>query len=255
MTTKSVAWVHPNPLLDGYVVLPDGYQMDRKEAVAKGFTVAAWPESERTATPHPHEPDSVVLPRGQVVSLDTAKSAGFTVSTRAAEVAADPNRSWRSAVMGLQEARDRTSATAELLTTQSYLTLSVEAAQAFLRGLPTEQTEEEITTMTTVANAHPERAERLAQISANAKAFNKQRGYGTRTNAPTPQSRSASLASMDQAKLRRLAEIRLGALESNLAHEASASETKKLRYALTVEGMALSDVFAQLNIDTSKLRA
>jgi hypothetical protein len=59
---------------------------------------------------------------------------------------------------------------------------------------------------------------------------------------------------VDQAKLRRLSEIRLSALENGTAHEASAGETKKLRYALSVEGMALSDVFAQLNVDTSKLR-
>jgi hypothetical protein len=254
MTAKPVAWVHPNPLLDDHVVLPDGYRIKRKEAEAKGFTVSSWPESERTATLHPHETDMVILSRGQVVSLDSAKSMGFTVSAPGPQAKVDPSRSWRSAIMGLPEARDRTSATAELLTTQSHETLSVEAARSFLRGLPTEQTQEQ-TAMTTDTKANPERAERLAQISANAKAFNKGRGYGARANAPAAQSRSASLASMDQTKLRRLAEIRLNALERGVASEASTSETKKLRYALTVEGMALSDVFAQLNLDTSKLRA
>lgn len=253
MTTKEAAWIHPNPLLDSYVVLPDGYQMDRKEAASKGYKVVAWPKAERVATPHAHEPESVVLSRGQVVSRDTAESAGFTVSAHAPEATADPNRSWRSAIMGLPEARDRTSATAELLTTQSHLTLSVEAAQAFLRGLPTEQTEDQIS-MPTNADTNPERAARLAEINGTVNAFNKQRGYGARTNAPASQSRSASLAGVDETKLRRLSEIRLNALESCTAHEASAGETKKLRYALSVEGMALSDVFAQLNVDTSKLR-
>jgi hypothetical protein len=59
---------------------------------------------------------------------------------------------------------------------------------------------------------------------------------------------------VDQTKLRRLSQIRLNALENGTAHEASAGETKKLRYALSVTGMALSDVFAQLHVDTSKLR-
>jgi hypothetical protein len=256
MTAEKTAWMHPNPLnADLDVVLPDGYVVTREEAIAKGFTVTSWPASERTATPHPHEPESVILSRGNVVSLNTAKGAGFTISARAPEKSADLNRSWRSAIMGLPEARDRTSAAVELLTTQSPQSLSVEGAQAFLRGLPMEEeTEEETTTMTTDTNAHPERAERLAQISANADAFNKQRGYGARATAPASQSRGASLAGMDQAKLRRLSEIRLSALENGTAHEASASETKKLRYALTVTGMALSDVFAQLNLDTSKIR-
>jgi hypothetical protein len=252
MTTKE-AWIYPNPLLDDYVVLPEGYRIKRKEAEAKGFTVSSWPGSERTATPHPHETDMAILPRGQVVSLDSAKSMGFTVSARAPEATADPNRSWRSAILSAPEAIDRASATVELITTQSPATMSVANARAFLRGLPTETTEE-TTTMTTDTNANPERAARLAQISANAKAFNKQRGYGAGANAPASQLRGASLAGVDPAKLRRLAEIRLSALENCTAHEASAGETKKLRYALSVQGMALSDVFTQLNVDTSKLR-
>ena len=76
---------------------------------------------------------------------------------------------------------------------------------------------------------------------------------GARANTTASQSRGASLAEVDQTKLRRLSQIRLNALESGTAHEASAGETKKLRYALSVEGMALSDVFAQLAVDTSRL--
>jgi hypothetical protein len=253
MTTKEAAWIHPNPLLESYVVLPDGYQMDRKEAASKGYKIVAWPKAERVATAHEHEPESVVLPRGQVVSRDTAESAGFTVSARASEATADPNRSWRSAILSSPEARDRASATVELVTTQSPTTMPVANARAFLRGLPTETTEE-TTTMTTDTNANPERAARLAEINGGMQAFNKQRGYGARTNVQGSQSRGVSLAGVDETKLRRLSQIRLNALESGTAHEASAGETKKLRYALSVEGMALSDVFAQLNVDTSKLR-
>jgi hypothetical protein len=108
----------------------------------------------------------------------------------------------------------------------------------------------------TTDNANPERAARLAEINGSVSAFNKNRGYGEtrRVNATASQSRGASLADVDQTKLRRLSQIRLNALESGTTHEASAGETKKLRYALTVEGMSLTDVFAQLNVDTSKLR-
>jgi hypothetical protein len=106
----------------------------------------------------------------------------------------------------------------------------------------------------TTDNANPERAARIAEINVGMQAFNKQRGYGARTNAPASQPRGASLADADQTRLRRLAEIRLNALESCTAHEASAGEAKKLRYALQVRDMALSDVFAQLAVDTSKLR-
>ena len=131
MTTDRTAWTHPNPLLSGFVVLPDGYQMERKEAEAKGFSVVPWPESERIAAPHPHETGKVVLARGQVVSLDTAKSAGFVLSVIAHEVGANPYRSWRSAIMRLPEAQKRTSAAAEILHSHSPETMTVKAAQAF----------------------------------------------------------------------------------------------------------------------------
>ena len=247
--TDKAAWVHPNPLLNHHVVLPDGYRMDRKEAEAKGFTVTPWPESERTAMPHPHEPDAAVLSRGQVVSLDTAKSAGFTVSTRPAEVAADPNRSWRSAIMGLPEARDRTSATVELLTTQSHLTLSVEAARAMLRGLPTEHEEEEQTTVTD--NTDP-RAARLAEIQSGMAAFNKGRGYA---RAPKAALRPAQeRTDIEPAKLHRLSEIRLTGLCAN--GRENSEEAKILRNALDTHhrvGTPLNRALAQHGFDAATL--
>lgn len=215
---------------------------------------------EKLAVPLEGIPSVVVLDNGDRMKRTTAKAQGYKIFGEPDATAPDDanaatlkaHKAWRSSVLALPEARERESAAVEIVMTQTADTMPVANARAFLRGLPTETTEE-TTTMTTDTNTHPERAERLAQISANAKAFNTQRGYGARTNAPASQSRGASLAGVDQAKLRRLSEIRLSALENGTAHEASASETKKLRYALTVTGMALSDVFAQLNLDTSKI--
>jgi hypothetical protein len=198
------------------VALNNGERMTRKEAKAKGWKIYG-------------EPDEVATPKAGEDSL------------RAHKV-------WRSTILGMPEARERESAAVEIVTTQNRETMTIESARAFLRGLPTEQTQEE-TSMPT--NDTDPRAARLAEIEGGMKAFNKGNGHGARANA-TP-SRS-SLAGMDQSRLRRLAEIRLNALENNVAHEASAGETKKLRYALQVTGMELSAVFAQLAVDTSKLR-
>jgi hypothetical protein len=160
------------------------------------------------------------------------------------------------AVLALPEARDRESAAVEIVTTQTADTMSVASARTFLRGLPTETTEETSMPTNTTDNANPERAARLAEINGGMAAFNKGRGYGEgrRTNVQGSESRGVSLADVDQTKLRRLSQIRLNALENGTAHEASAGETKKLRYALSVEGMELSAVFSQLSVDTSKLR-
>jgi hypothetical protein len=211
----------PLDFMPSIVKLDDGVRMTRVEARAQGYKIHG-------------EPDATAQGDGNAATLKAHKA-------------------WRSSVLALPEARERESAAVEIVTTQTADTMSVANARAFLRGLPTEQTQEETTTMTT-DNANPERAARLAEINGGMQAFNKQRGYGARTNAQGSQSRGASLADVDQTKLRRLSQIRLNALENGTAHEASAGETKKLRYALSVEGMALSAVFAQLNVDTSKLR-
>jgi hypothetical protein len=209
-------------------------------------------------------PSIVVLNNGDRMKRSTAKAQGWkiygepdaTAPADANAVIKDQHKAWRTSVLALPEARERESAAVEIVMTQTADTMSVANARAFLRGLPTEQTQEETTTMTTDTNANPERAERLAQINASAKAFNKGRGYGEgrSTNAPASQPGRASLAGVDETKLRRLSEIRLNALENGTAHEASAGEAKKLRYALSVTGMSLSAVFSQLHVDTSKLR-
>jgi hypothetical protein len=206
-------------------------------------------------------PSVVVLNNGDRMKRSTAKAQGWKIYGEPDATAPDDgnaatlkaHKAWRSSVLALPEARERESAAVEIVTTHTADTMTVENARAFLRGLPTEQTQEETTTMTTDTDTNPARAARLAEINGTVNAFNTQRGYGTRTNA-APTRFGASLADVDQTKLRRLSQIRLNALESGTAHEASAGETKKLRYALSVTGMALSDVFAQLAVDTSKLR-
>jgi hypothetical protein len=215
---------------------------------------------EKIAVPLEGTPSIVLLNNGERMKRHAAIAAGYKIHGEPDATAPDDanaatlkaHKAWRSSVLALPEARERESAAVEIVTSHTAETLTVANARAFLRGLPTEQTEEQISMPTD--NTNPERAERLAQITANAKAFNKQRGYGARANAPTSQSRSASLADVDQTKLRRLSQIRLNALENGTTHEASTGETKKLRYALSVEGMSLAAVFEQLNVDTSKLR-
>jgi hypothetical protein len=218
---------------------------------------------EKIAVPLDFQPSIVALNNGERMTRKAAITAGYKIYGEPDATAQDDgnaatlkaHKAWRSSVLALPEARDRESAAVELVTTQTADTLTVANARAFLRGLPVETKDETNVTTNTTDNANPERAARLAEINGGMQAFNKQRGYGARINTTASQSRSASLAAdVDQTKLRRLSQIRLNALENGTAHEASAGETKKLRYALSVEGMALSDVFSQLAVDTSKLR-
>lgn len=237
------AWFHPN--YSEFVVLPDGYQMHRTDALAKGFSVSAWPDSEKVVTEHPYDDDVAVAARGVVMHRDNARVRGFVIGER---IVSDPTRAWRTAILTLPEAKGRPSAAAELAASQTPETMSVEQARAMLRGLPTEQ-EEKVETMPT-AN-HDPRVTRLAEITDNARRFNRDRGYA---NRPSPAARhaSASLATVEPAKLRRLAEIRLAALQVR----GEQIESKKLRYALDVHsqtGSPLANVFAQLKVDTSKL--
>jgi hypothetical protein len=220
------------------------------------------PIREKLAVPLEGTTTVVVLDNGDRMKRTTAKAQGYKIFGEPDAV--EPNNettqgqaahaSWRSAVLLLPEARDREAAAAEIANNHTEHTMPVANARAFLRGLPTEQTQEETATMTTNVDTNPERTERLAEIQSGMKAFNKGRGYSE------PRVRSAqtatSLSDVEPAKLKRLAEIRLNALESNSASEASTNETKKLRYAMQVHaetGMPLLNVFSQLNVDTSKL--
>lgn len=274
MTSNKVAWVHPNPLLAGFVVLPDGYQLDCAEANAKGFTVISWPDGEKLAEPHPHENDSVILARGVVVGRETADKAGFKIGERNAAADQSGPRGWRSAIMTSPEAKTRPAATAELLTTRTPETLTVEQARGFLRGLPVE-TEPTESTETMMTNEDP-RAARLAEISNSMAAYNKSQGYAAKAQT-APQ-----LSNIEPAKLKRLAEIEISSaafnksrgyaatkaqpalklLTENRLSELAASgqarsqEAKSLRLALDTHnsvGTPLGRVLAQLGVDTSKL--
>jgi hypothetical protein len=210
---------------------------------------------EKIATPLDFMPSIVKLDNGVRATRAEARAQGYKIygepdaTVPGNEIAAKhaAHMSWHRAVLALPEARDREAAATEIVNTHAEHNMTVASARAFLRGLPVEKEETSMPTN----NADP-RAARLAEIESGMKALNKANGHAARVN--TTPSRS-SLAGMDQSRLRRLSEIRLNALEDNTAREASTGETKKLRYALQVQGMALSDVFAQLQIDTSKLNA
>ena len=201
-----------------------------------------------------------LIDKGIVMDRADAVAMGYTVSAAIAATAAAPanvapvdgpalkKSAWRAAIIGSPEAKGRDNATAELLTKHSPETLSVDDARAFLRGLSTEQPERIVLNVTT--NTDP-RAARIAEINSSLGAYNKSRGFGPRTQAAATQ----SLANIEPTKLKRLAELRLNAVETAQAHGAD-GEAKKLRYALQVHdttGLPLANVFSQLGVDTSKI--
>jgi hypothetical protein len=215
---------------------------------------------EKLAVPLDFQPSIVVLNNGERMTLKEAKAAGYKIFgepddpapvLRAGEENLRAHKTWRSTILGMPEARNRESAAVELVTTQNRETMSIEAARAFLRGLPTEQAEEPTATMT--MNPDP-RATRLAEIEGSMKAFNTSRGHAGKPRA------AVSAASVDPVKLQRLADIRLAAITMRIGQgEASLqSEHKKLSYAMSVHaqtGLPLATVFQQLGVDTSKMLA
>lgn len=220
MTTKKIA-AEFAPGSNKVQLVDKGVVMDRADAVALGYTVSA--------------------------SVPQFAPAPATVAP--ANGAAIKMQSWRSAIIRSPEATGRDEATAELLTKHSPETLSVEDARAFLRGLPTEQTERKDPDVTKT-NADP-RAARKVEIANSMTTFNANSGYTARNAARGVD----SLSGIDPAKLQRLAELRLNALENGQAHAAE-GEGKKLRYALQVHdqtGLPLANVFAQLGVDASKI--
>src|SRR5258708_2762371 len=144
---------------------------------------------EKIAVPLEGTPSVVLLNNGERMKRPAAIAAGYKIHGEPDATAQDDgnaatlkaHKAWRSSVLALPEARERESAAVEIVTTHTADTMSVASARAFLRGLPTEQTEEQtnVTTNTT-DNANPERAARLAEINGGMQAFNKQRGYGAR---------------------------------------------------------------------------
>jgi hypothetical protein len=216
-------------------ILDTGVVMERAEAEALGYDVSAEiGPAERNAN----------APRTPTLNIGPANGPALV------------KLGWRKEIMSSPEARGRDSAVAEILVKHSPETLSADNARAFLRGLPIEQSERKETM--TQNNVDP-RAARQAEIAANMRAFNRENGNG-RANVAAGNN-SAKLASVDPVKLKRLAEIRLNALESGQAQDlqgnaTSRNETTKLRYALQVHGQTgkpLAEVFAQLGVDTSKI--
>lgn len=217
-TTKIAAEFAPGS--DMVQLVDKGIITQRAHAVAMGYTVSA-----------------------AIVSKTPPAPSGAPVDGLALKRAA-----WRAAIIGSLEAKSRDDATAELLTKHSPETLSVEDARAFLRGLPTEQPERTVSNVTT--NTDP-RAARIAEINSSLGAYNKSRGFAPKAQAAPTQ----SVANIEPTKLKRLAELRLNALETAQAHGAD-GEAKKLRYALQVHdttALPLSSVFNQLGVDTSKI--
>lgn len=247
--THQAAWKHPNRLLDT-VILPDGYQMRRSEAESRGFDVVPWPEGEKAASVHPHEKGNVVLARGVVVAADTARGAGFSIGERIPQAAAlSPHRAWRSSIITSPEAKDRPDATAELVLAQNETNMSVDAARAFLRGLPVE-TEQADTREVETVTIDP-RTERLAQISGGTAAFNKSRGYAAKVKtAITP----AAVSTESPDKLKRLAEIRQTMLIKN--GQDHSQEAKALRLAFDAHhrmGTPFAQALAQSGFDAATL--
>ena len=241
MTTKGTAWRHPLRL--GEVVLSNGSTLSERDARSKGHAVIDWPQNAMTAVPHPTERHLVVPERGPPLTRYGATEAGFHIGAVGQKAT---GRSWRAQIMALPEVKGRESAVAELLTTQTEQSMPVENARALLRGLPTERKEapKQVT-----ANNHDPRAARKAEIAASMQAFNARDGHKTVT-------RAAPVASVEPAKLKRLAEIRLNALEREGVQPVASGEAKKLRYALDVHAqtaMPLVTVFTQLGVDTSKI--
>jgi hypothetical protein len=109
MTTREKLAM-PDPTYPSIVTLADGTRMKRPAAIAAGYRIHG-------------EPDVAAPDDGNAATLKAHKT-------------------WRSSVLALPEARDRESAAVEIVTTHTAETMTVTNARAFLRGLPTETTEE-----------------------------------------------------------------------------------------------------------------
>lgn len=208
--------------------------------------------SSRKALPHKHDRDMVLTHDRGSMSRVKARQLGYTVAddglhdSEPSSQSLTLYQSWRLAIELSPEASGRSSAANELVTSRNQDDLSVDAARAFLRGLPLEEQEHDQPMTTELTDP---RAARLAEIRGSVQAFNKDRGFAPKAKAVTP---AAPAVSADPTRLRRLTEIRLAALTSN---DAYSPEAKNLRYALLVHdqtGAPLATTFAQLGVDTSK---
>lgn len=211
------------------------------------------------ATEHPDDPNTVTLHlgggRGLKTSRLTAMRDGYTIlkpgelARPAAPTVSQNERQWRAAIMNAPEARNRPSATAEILACHTSHSMTFDSARAFLRGLPVEKQEAKAP----VTIKDDPRNARREEIRGSMAAYNKAQGFGA------VRSRAAPAASaVDPTKLKRLAEIRLAALDmrSDGGDASARREQKNLRYALSVHsqtGLPLATVFTQMGVETSKM--
>jgi hypothetical protein len=212
--------------------------LSREEALAEGYEIVP-SRSHSLASDVSVTTEQVTIPE---------QAAGDVPRQRVN--AATLKLAWLAAITSSAEAKGREAAVNALVATHSPDTLSVDQARSFLRGLPLEISEPP--KAPTVTNTEDPRAARKAEIANSVASFNADRGYGRRA-APAKVS-APNTAGVDQVKLKRFAELRLNALDSGHAHDAG-GEAKKLRYALEVHdttGAPLADMFARLNVDTSK---
>ena len=249
----TIVYEHPESRRE--LLTAAGAPISRADAEALDYTVKPYAEllepSQRIATTHGTHTDLVSLPPfGLLVTATGAKRAGFTVSqiaaTQRATPTPDPKSAWRSSIFALSEAQERPAATAELVTSRTPETLTVDHARAFLRGLPVESEPTE-TQKTMTTNEDP-RAARLAEIGNSMAAFNKNRGYTTKAT-PKP-----ALSNIEPARLKRLAELRYSFLHAK--GQGMSQEAKTLRLALETHdkvGTPLANALRQLGVDASKL--
>ncbi|WP_338687763.1 hypothetical protein V5279_22575 [Bradyrhizobium sp. 26S5] len=208
---------------------------------------------EKIAIPLDGTPSVVVLDNGERMTRRKAITAGYRIvdasaikSAEAANVLTDAIHRWRLAIECLPEAAERAAATAELLASRNPETLTVGQARAFLRGLPVETNHTEQTEETLTANDDP-RAVRRAEIARSMNAFNKNNGHAGKDLR-------VDIKDIDPARLRRVAEIRLNAMEMN--GRSMTAEFKKLKLALDTHsamGGDFSRALAQAGVDAQSL--
>lgn len=241
MTDKPQAWLLPGQY--ERAVLPDGAEVGKMEANSLGYQVTSWPDSARTASPHPDVPGVVRAERGVVMDMQRATANMFTI------VAADPRddrSSWRAAIIKSPEANARPAAAAEVLATQSPASMSADKAIAFLRGLPAEATAPKA-----VAPVDA-KAARRNELAASMRGFNRANGYSVKPgDAP-------DLSTIPADRLQRLAEMRLGALTMRMEQgESSLSrERMNLQYALkatATTGTPLAQSLKAVGIDPASI--
>ena len=251
--------VYDHPESRHEVITAAGQTMSRKDATAKGFTIAPYadlvPAAARVAVAHPHHNDLVSLPPFNLpVMRSTARELGFTVSmttTSSPAVTAshvDPNKAWRAAIYRMPEANARPAAAAEIVKNYSPATMSIDQVQAILRGLPVEAAPTKAVTPAPV----DAKAARLAEIGDSMRAFNKANGHAVGHKA------APSLSNIPPDKLERLAEIQLAALTVRVGQgdRAAAAERSKLQHALKMKataGTPLVQALVQMGVNTAAI--